>query len=114
MTTTYDDQLAKLKEANGIISDEAMEAVTAQGKKSAANMLLMYGDKVVLTGAGFISGVMSAAEATLLWLVAEGYVELTDKALATEDELQRRKLIVTEKEGNRAAEAVTGRPGAYI
>jgi hypothetical protein len=84
-----DDKQSKLKEVGNSINDATFDALEDQGQRAAGNMLLMY-DESATTPGGFIGCVMKAHNAALMWLVAEGYVTLTEKALATDEEKAER------------------------
>lgn len=108
-----------MKDAGDRIATQAKEDLADQGKKVAANMLLMYGGKACTDAGGFVFSVQSAHEAALLWLLSEGYVTLTDKATASEDEVQakrnRRQLALNDDESTEGAKVLTGSgPGAYL
>lgn len=89
--TTREDTLKGLGEAAQTVSFQTYEDLSEQSRKVAANVLATYGDKYVLTAQGFILATEKIHEAILLWLLTQGYVELTEKAHATEDELAKRR-----------------------
>lgn len=89
--SSRDDTLAGLETAAQAVSSQTYEDITEQSRKVAANILASYGDKYVLNAQGFILACQKIHEAALLWLMSEGYVELTDKAKVTEDELAKRR-----------------------
>lgn len=89
--TTRETTLKELDEAAQTVSAQTYEDLTEQSRKVAANVLASYGDKHVLTAQGFILSCEKIHEAALLWLLSQGYVTLTPKALADEDELAKRR-----------------------
>lgn len=107
--TTREETLKVLEEAAESVSAQTFEDLREQARKVAANVLATYGDKYVLNAQGFILSSEKIHEAALLWLMTEGYVELTEKAKATLDELAKRrdeKLGIAEKEELRSPRAV--------
>lgn len=89
--TTQQESFKRLEAANETVSAQTFEDLDVQARKVAANILAQYGDRFVLNAQGFILSTQKIATATLLWLVAEGYATLTEKAAATRDELAERR-----------------------
>lgn len=84
-------EIARLHEAADTVSDELYEILGKQSKVVASNLFLGYGDKACLSAAGFVYAIGQTGEAALNWLLMEGYVELTDKARASDEERAARQ-----------------------
>jgi hypothetical protein len=104
--TQRDDKLVRLESAANAIGYQAYEDLENQAKLVASNLLLQYGDKTCLSGTGFIYSLITAYATQLAWLLAEGYVTLTDKAEATAEETAER----LEKKQKPELAAVVGSP----
>lgn len=83
--------MKRLNEAEGLVAEQVYEDLNEQTKLVAANVLAIYGDKSLFNAQGYILSLQKVATATLLWLLSEDYVELTDKAKVGEDELAKRR-----------------------
>lgn len=88
---TREEKLERLRKATELVSDQTYDDIAHQSKIVAANLFVGVGDKALLTASGFVYAVESVHEAALAWLLSEGYVTLTEKATATEDELAKRR-----------------------
>lgn len=110
-TTKHDERIEALKEASKLVSSQAIEDLGVQGRAVAANMLLMYGDKSCTSATGFVAMCQQAHEVSLYWLLSEGYVTLTEKALATPEELAGREKPA---DGSPDENVLPFRPGSYL
>lgn len=111
--TERDAKKDRLQEAQDAVSKQTYEDLAYQAKLVAANTFMLYGDKVVLSATGFIHATLLAQRACLLWLVSEGYVELTDKALASDEERAERKKQMEVEEAHDTS-AILDAGGQYL
>jgi hypothetical protein len=93
--------LDALRDARKEVSAQAIEDIEMRGRQTAANMLIQYG-KAALGPDGFVYNIETAYVAALLWLLAEGYVTLTDKSQATDDEKAEREREKAEAKSNKS------------
>ena len=91
--TTRDAALEKLEAVAETISIQTFEDLDAQALKCGANMIMRYGDKICTTPRGFLDAIAQSHSLALAWLVTEGYVTLTDKAMATQTERDEHKAM---------------------
>jgi hypothetical protein len=110
-------KLEALQAATEAISVQAYEDLEDQAKLVAANMLLLIGDKAVITATGFVYCSIQLHTAALAWALVQGYITLTDKAQASDEEMALRK---TQRDSQDISVAVTGTPpkqfgaGGYV
>jgi hypothetical protein len=111
----YEELVEGIQNASENVSEETYFSLEEQTKKAAANCFLRYGDDFCLKASGFVMCAMQLAEATLTWLLAEGFIELTDKGRASEDEVAKKR---TERESRQARSAPARNPehvsGQYL
>lgn len=72
------------------VNDEMTVAIEDCSKLAATNFLLMLGAKAALAADGYFASAVQVASATVVRLIDEGYLTVTEKGLASEDlKLQR-------------------------
>lgn len=112
-TTRRQERLDALQEATDSISIQTWEDIEDQAKLVAGNMLLMLGDKAVLTATGFVYAAIQMHTAALAWAVSQGYATFTEKALASEEERAERKDSRVDRAAVAASPDVRG-AGGYV
>lgn len=85
-----EERLALLQEACESVNAQTVEDLQEQSLKVAGNIQLMLGGELLGTPEGFITAVQKVAEATLMWLLAESYVQLLPRAIVGPGELAKR------------------------
>lgn len=115
-TMTQRDRKKALGDVMDTLSELFMDDVDDQGKKMAANMLIMYGGKTAVTSEGIVIASVGAASGILLWAATEGYITFTDKALASEEEIAKREEDKPPTKAQVADAGIRGPrpPGAYL
>lgn len=88
--TVRDERLERLQAACDLVNAQTVEDLTEQALKVSGNLFLMLGGELCLSPEGFVMAMQKSHEATLMWLLAEGYVTLTDKSTITADERRER------------------------
>lgn len=88
--TNRDAKLERLQAAQASINNQTLEDLEIQAKYVAANMFLMYGGQALRDAGGFVHATVSGYATCLYWLIAEGYVTVTDKAQVTDEEVAER------------------------
>lgn len=116
--TIRDTRLERLQAACELVNSQTIEDMSEQSLKVAGNLMLMHSQAFLLTGEGFIIAINKTHEAALMWLLAEGYVTLTDKALATDEVQAERAAKRAEMEASNVTpihpNGIASNVGAYL
>ena len=109
-----EERLLSILDAFG---DEFVIAIEDRAKLCAANFLLAVGAKATLQADGYLAAVVQITPATIVKLIDEGYLDLSEKGKASQEDIQAIQAARSARQassGSLRADDGTGGPGAYL
>ena len=108
-----EERLLSILDAFG---DEFVIAIEDRAKLCAANFLLAMGAKATLQADGYLAAAVQIASATIVKLIDEGYLDLSEKGKASQEDIQEIQAARAVRQATRRSpQAVDSpSPGAYL